>query len=329
MLLTGTPIRNAAKEADQLLRTAAPSAYERISRLAPARRSASGPEKQVALGLSGLMIRRLKSQVLDSLPPVVRSPLDLEMTQEAVGEYKAAVAAGIDQVRAIMEAEGADASSLQLATAKPLAKLRRIVGIAKACHPDIHALVDDVMEAEGALLVFAHHRDAIAELASRFEDRGYSVVTCTGQHSADEKTAAAEAFQNDEADIFVGSIIAAGEALTLTRAATVLEVEYTWVPTEMLQAEARGLRPGQTAQRYHVIQATAHGFDDIEVDVDGVMRDALTRKVAVIERVLKEKTDVLAGTDGDIDARAVAANQLIEAARRQKENENEDQAALA
>ncbi|MBS1001109.1 SWF/SNF helicase family protein [Acetobacter persici] len=114
-----------------------------------------------------------------------------------------------------------------------LSSARKWLGLAKIANPATVDLIDDVVEAKGACLDFAHHRGVIAELEKQLRRRGRSVVTVHGETPDRERAEAERVFQKGEVEIFLGSINAAGEALTLHRADTCVFVELDWVPAAM------------------------------------------------------------------------------------------------
>jgi hypothetical protein len=103
-----------------------------------------------------------------------------------------------------------------------------------------------------------------------------------------------EDFQGGKLDVFIGGINAAGEAITLTRADTVIFVELDWVPAALLQAEDRIHRVGQRSN-CQVIQLVARIPEGD--NLDEMMVDLIGSKVARIGTVLDEDTDnIIAGS---------------------------------
>jgi hypothetical protein len=101
-----------------------------------------------------------------------------------------------------------------------------------------------VLDQNGKVVVFAHHRDAIDRLVEEFADAG--AVKLYGGMTDQQKDAAVRAFQEDPAcRVFVGGIKAAGVGLTLTASSHVVFVELDWVPGVVSQAEDRLHRIGQ------------------------------------------------------------------------------------
>ena len=86
---------------------------------------------------------------------------------------------------------------------------------------------------------------------------GITVGRVDGRVKQTERAEIVRRFQAGGCQVFLGSVAAAGESITLTRAETVIFVELDWVPGALLQAEDRGHRAGQTASGYQIIHLTA------------------------------------------------------------------------
>jgi hypothetical protein len=88
------------------------------------------------------------------------------------------------------------------------------------------------------------HHDVAHALAEHFGD---ACVVLTGETAQGARMAAVDAFQtNPRKTLFVGSIKAAGVAITLTASSLVVFAELDVVPGNMTQAEDRAHRRGQS-----------------------------------------------------------------------------------
>ena len=121
------------------------------------------------------------------------------------------------------------------------------------------------------------------------------IVVVQGKSSRAQRKEAEEAFQQGKAKVFLGSMEAAGEAITLTRASAVLFVELAWVPATMLQAEDRGHRIGQSASTY-LIETLVARLDVPAFNLDQAMSKSLSSKIEHINLALQESATIL----GDI-----------------------------
>lgn len=97
------------------------------------------------------------------------------------------------------------------------------------------------------VLVFAHHQEILDQLAAVISAFGPKVAKLHGgANSPRKRQKIVDQFQSGEIDVIVAGIQAAGTGLTMTRAAEVLFVELDYSPFDLLQAEDRSHRHGQT-----------------------------------------------------------------------------------
>ncbi len=96
--------------------------------------------------------------------------------------------------------------------------------------------IKDTLETEKKVVIFAHHRRVINALREAFPDAAYLM----GAMPKNKRQANIDRFQNDpDCRIFIGNILAAGQAIELSASDCIIFVEISWVPAEMDQAEER------------------------------------------------------------------------------------------
>lgn len=95
------------------------------------------------------------------------------------------------------------------------------------------------------LVIFSQFRQAIALVEARLDTAGIRYVRITGDDSARDRVDAVADFQSGKASIFLGTIGAGSEGITLTRASTVIFLDRDWTPARNAQAEDRLHRFGQ------------------------------------------------------------------------------------
>lgn len=289
VLLTGTPLRNRSEEALTLLEALIPvDEYRTV-----ANRTGISKAELAAFLLDRYMIRRTKGEVLPELPPKIRQRVDIGLTDKAqeeyLGEYRNAMQAAQDRYfQALVEtrsrAKAAEAALGMWSAA------RRLLGLAKVASGIVADLVAGIVEERGACIAFAHHRDVLDMLRRQIAAAGLRIVQVDGETPISDREAAERAFQAGELDVFLGGITAAGESITLTRSDTCVFGELDWVPANLLQAEDRGHRLGQTANGYHVLTCMADFDLDPLDDMDALMWSMLSRKLWEINKVLGEST---------------------------------------
>jgi SWI/SNF-related matrix-associated actin-dependent regulator 1 of chromatin subfamily A len=122
--------------------------------------------------------------------------------------------------------------------------VRRLIGRAKV--EGVAELVSDFLEdnLDEKLIVFAHHREVIRDLAERL--KAYAPLVITGETNARNREMVIGAFQaNPKRRLIVLAIEAAGESITLHAAHNVVIAEMSPVPAKNHQAIARAHRNGQ------------------------------------------------------------------------------------
>jgi hypothetical protein len=233
-LLTATPLLNRPPELWNLLKLADlhVEAYGTFRAFCAAFNGspAAGwgtPTPAAAMGFSRVALRRLKTEVLDQLPPKRRAMLPVGVT----------ISRGDQQV--LDEAEAAILTYGRTVPFELISRARAITAKSK-----IPALLDRVEEYEEAgepLVVFSCHREPVEALGAR---PGWALIT--GSTSPERRTVIEEAFQRGELRGVAATVQAGGVAITLTRAAHVLFCDRAWTPALNEQAEDRCNRIGQT-----------------------------------------------------------------------------------
>ena len=199
-------------------------------------------------------IRRTKDQVLSELPPVIHSPVVVEGSAAAMKEYKKAEADIIqylvDRAKQIARELGEPVGSAAvIARIKAesnehlvrLSVLRRISARAKM--PVVEEWVQQRIDDGKKVVIAAHHRDIVDELARKFGN-----LRIQGGMSVEEVEEQKRKFQTlpvSEAPVIVLSIQAAKTGHTLTSAQDVLFVELPWTPADVDQTYSRCHRLGQ------------------------------------------------------------------------------------
>lgn len=136
-----------------------------------------------------------------------------------------------------------DEEVMAILQAAPIASVRRSLGLAKV--PGAVAWAIDKLESGcDKLILFAYHSAVIDQLRAGLLD--YDPVVFDGGSLGAERRLAVSRFQGDpRCRVFIGQIVAAGTAITLTAAKTVGIVEASWTPAENYQAACRAHRIGQ------------------------------------------------------------------------------------
>lgn len=222
--------------------------------------------------LSGVMLRRMKKDVLTELPP--KSFFQVSVEGQDLSEI-----IEIDLKKVKLETRGLEESLSYAKNTDELAfiieklgdsvsTLRRYVGLQKV--KSVAELVTQELEA-GAyekIGIFAIHTDVIANLAKELAK--FNPVIVNGSVTAPQRQRSIDSFQNNkDTKVFIGNIQAAGTAITLTAAHQCIFAEQSWVPGENSQAADRFHRRGQ---EFPVTIRFASLANSIDEKVSSVLR---------------------------------------------------------
>lgn len=260
--MTGTPVWNRPQDLWAPLHALAPDVFphkDNFLRLY----KVSDPEKITPaqrqrldflahLLKSGLMIRRLKEDVLD-LPPkeheMIDVPLDPDVLQR-IRERNARVEAAEREAAA---ATGKAANAKNRTLFSEVARLRMEAGEAK--YDFVLKLVCDFLKAEhvpaGAMrsrpaVIFGRHRHLLRRMQADLIAAGYAVDLATGDVTAGSRQKRVDNFQDGKSDVIIGSLDGAGVGYTMIRACDFFVFELDFTPALMKQSIDRIHRRGQT-----------------------------------------------------------------------------------
>jgi hypothetical protein len=143
----------------------------------------------------------------------------------------------------------------------------------------VNDIVDHLADLKHQVVVMAHHKDVVDGIKEGLEAVGRSVVTLTGDCNQAHRQNAVDTFQAGKADVFIGTIGAAGVGITLTKSSHVVFAELDWVPGNVSQAEDRCHRIGQedSVLVQHLV---------VDGSIDARMAEALVDKQKVLDKAL-------------------------------------------
>ena len=218
------------------------------------------------------MIRREKKDVLLELPDKLRQVITLPT--DVLSETDR------EESRKIVNylSESWDIATQKLTKSEfdfeEISKIRHKQSVKKI--PYVLEHLENVLENEDKIVVFAHHHDVIDAIYEKFKN--ISVVG-TGNETLKERDEAVTRFQNDpNVKLFIGSIQAMGVGITLTSASTVIFAEIEWRPGDLSQAEDRLHRIGQKSTvlvQYLVVNDS----------IDSYMINKILEKMGIIEQI--------------------------------------------
>ena len=211
----------------------------------------------------GLMLRRVKRDVLKELAPKRRLVQEIDWDDKVYRELMAPVA---EQLRLLRATD--DPSRRALIEDAICQRQRQATGVAKA--PFVAAFVRALVEAGEKVLLMGHHH-AVMDIYKR-ELKYLRPGFITGRETDKQKEKAADDFMQGKTDLLCLSLRSAS-GLNLQRATCVVFGELDWSPAVHSQAEDRAHRIGQEDSLLCYYLVSPKGSDR-------EMQDALGLKVS-------------------------------------------------
>lgn len=338
LALTGTPVENRVGELFHLLHALRPDIYTGraafMAKYGSAKNKVIGdrtfsddrrdsllPELRQAL--RGIMVRRLKTDVLNNLPEKTRTPIWVDLPpavrrayDDAEKNIDAIVAEGIRKKRlaaaVALVQQGCDLrTALQQANALPmgspsqlavlaivvLGHMRRLVGRAKI--PQLYAWLDEFLETGEPIIVFLEHHEVRDELGALLTKAKVKWTSIDGDVEIEERGKRVKAFQAGQIDVLLAGLRSANTGITLTRASHVLFAERALVPAIEEQGEDRAWRYGQK-NAVNAWYFMAKGTVDERLEVINS-----TKRVAIARAIGEEAVSVGDGGESDLSNGAV------------------------
>ena len=261
LALTGTPLENHLGELWSVMQSSVPGLLgtqkrfeERFVR--PISQGQRERARQLRAMLQPFVLRRTKAQVLDELPPRTEITIRVEPTPEERAFYEALRRRAVARTSGLGDAKGGKAGGkARLQILAELTRLRQAAVDPRLIDPEngppgakldvlIERLVD--LRAEGhRALVFSQFLGSLASVRARLDEAGIAHLGFEGSTPAAQRSAAVDAFQAGEADVFVMSLKAGGVGINLTGADYVIHLDPWWNPAVEDQATGRAHRMGQ------------------------------------------------------------------------------------
>jgi SNF2 family DNA or RNA helicase len=196
------------------------------------------------------ILRRLKAQVLEELPPRTEIVLKVEMSADERSFYEA-----------LRQEALANIQNETVAKSRPMRILAEITKLRQAsCHPRLVTSTATIKSSKLALfarvtkdllanrhkaLVFSQFTTHLALIREYLDKEQISYQYLDGNTPAKERQRRVKAFQAGEGDLFLISLKAGGVGLNLTAADYVIHMDPWWNPAVEDQASDRAHRIGQ------------------------------------------------------------------------------------
>lgn len=230
---------------------------------------------------SGVMLRRTKSVLGESLPPKMRTEIPIELSKSDMEEYELAFENYIDYLMSIPPEElEKDLQNIMASRhIVELQKMRLIASRAKAEHIAKDAL--NAIEQGEKVVIFSVFSETLSRVRRIIKSSNVKVTGIEGQNTQEERMRAIDSFQNDPSMMaFIGNMKAAGLGITLSSSSIAMFCDADWTPAINEQAEDRIHRIGQNRMAniyYYIAKGT------VEEDV----MDLLQKKRQVIGKIME------------------------------------------
>ena len=216
-----------------------------------------------------LILRRKKEDHLD-LPPKIVAPYYVEIDD-------------MNQYHRVFEEylEWAKSEGKRLGTGRHMVELivlRKYLALEKT--KQTIELAEQAIENGQKVIIFTNFTHSFDALMDHF---GKIAVGHNGKMNSTNKQNSIDRFQEDDnVRVFVGNLISAGTAITLTKAETVIMNDLDFVPSNHAQAEDRAHRIGSTS--------TTNVYYPIAVGtIDEMIYKILEKKRKIIDTVIGDE----------------------------------------
>ena len=247
LMLSGTPLLNNPIETFIVFKAIRPDLFINInpfikrycnSNWKKNSKYASSNTKELHLIIQCLMIRRLKKDILNQLPPKRRQKIEIEVDFEV-----------------FLEDSKEKISIMDNYLKTGLSKIKGIVSYLK-----------DILLNQEKLLVFAHHKLVLDAIEKMVVKNKIDYIRIDGSTPQEKRFEYINKFQNKKDTLIaILSLTAASTGITLTAAKLVVFAELAWTPALLVQAEDRSHRIGQNANFVDIKYLYGRGTLDDEI----------------------------------------------------------------
>lgn len=279
--LTGTPIQNHLGEMWNLFNFINPGLLGNQTHFVDTYIKADNEysRKHLKKLISPFILRRLKSNVLDELPPKTEIIKKIELSKQESAYYEAL------RRQAIMNMES-DESTQGTKHLKALAEITRLrqaccnialvdktTTIESSKLATFLEIADDLIENKHRALVFSQFVTHLALVEEALKKRGINYQYLDGQTPMAEREARVKKFQSGKGDLFLISLKAGGLGINLTAADYVIHLDPWWNPAIEDQASDRAHRYGQSKPVTIYRLVTENTIEEKIIELHNTKRD--------------------------------------------------------
>lgn len=301
LILTGTPIENSLEELWSLFDFLMPgllSSYDRFVEKYIRNPNYSNGKNLDALRrkVSPFILRRMKKDVLDDLPPISEIVYHCNLSDTQRELYRSYANSAREELTQLVKKEGFDRVRIHV-----LATLTRLKQI--CCHPAIFAkerpekgdsakydmlleLLQNLMESKHKTVIFSQYTRMLNIMREDLEQLGFKFCYLDGS-SKNRMSIVKQFNENENVSIFLVSLKAGGSGLNLVGADTVIHYDMWWNPAVENQATDRVHRIGQ---KYSVSSYKLITLGTIEEKI----LELQNRKKGLVKKVIASDEEAIA-----------------------------------
>jgi len=252
--LTGTPIQNHLGEVWNLFNFINPGLLGSLSHFTDTfiKSDDDHARKHLKKLIAPFILRRLKSAVLDELPPKTEIVKKVQLSDDEMAFYEALRRQAIENLENDDSAQG----TKQLKALAEITRLRQACCNPSLVDPTLNIgsaklstfleIVEELIENKHKALVFSQFVKHLTLVRAVLDKRGIKYQYLDGSSPMHEREQSVKKFQSGEGDLFLISLKAGGLGLNLTAADYVIHMDPWWNPAVEDQASDRAHRFGQT-----------------------------------------------------------------------------------
>ncbi|MFZ0565536.1 MAG: DEAD/DEAH box helicase [Chlamydiales bacterium] len=302
LILTGTPIENSLEELWSLFDFLMPgllSSYDRFVekyiRNCGCMSDKTGNLKTLKQKVSPFILRRLKEDVLDDLPPVSEIVYHCHLTEKQKELYRSYAASAKEELSRLVKKEGYE--KIQIHVLATLTRLKQI-----CCHPAIFAkekpengdsakydmlmeLLLSLIEGNHKTVIFSQYTKMLSIMHDELKSRGIAFSYLDG--SSKNRMNIVKQFNEDpNILVFLVSLKAGGSGLNLVGADTIILYDMWWNPAVDNQARDRVHRIGQkkSVSLYKLITLNT---------IEEKILELQNRKKSLVKKVINTDDEVI------------------------------------
>lgn len=304
LILTGTPIENSLDELWSLFDFLMPgllSSYERFLEKyirSPVKENGKNLEL-LKRKLSPFILRRMKKDVLEELPPVDEIVYHCHLTETQSALYRSYAASAREELSQLVKKEGFE--KVQIHVLATLTRLKQI-----CCHPAIFAkdvvdsqdsakyellmeLLENLIDSGHKTVIFSQYTRMLSIMRKELEDKGIPYEYLDG--TTKSRLQVVKRFNEDsKIPVFLVSLKAGGAGLNLTGADTVIHYDMWWNPAVESQATDRVHRIGQKNSVSSYKLVTLGTIEEKIVELQNRKKGLVKKVISSDEEVMNKLT---------------------------------------